>query len=130
VARARGRGRAIAVAAAIVAALVGGCGHPPSDHTTLSLSDNGRTIALAVGDTLDVELDTVGPFYFGTPIVSSTAVQFVRESDHFADPPNPGGGKTQRYSFEAGSAGYAEITIPRQTAQPDPPGFGITVQVF
>ena len=123
------RGRDRVAAAAMAAILAGACGHS-GDHTTLSLVDNGTTVALSVGDTLDVELATVGPFYFGTPTISSTAVRFLRESDQFANPPNPGGGKTQRYSFEAASAGNTQITIPRQTPQPDPQAFAVTVQVY
>ena len=96
----------------------------------LSASDNGRTVAAEVGANIVVALDAIGPFYFGTPVVSSASVRFVGESDELPSQPNPGGGKTQRYTFEAVATGQAVITIPRDSPVPASSVFAITVQVY
>jgi hypothetical protein len=108
--------------------MVGVCCHSPEDVITLDRSDNGRTVALAVGQEFEIALDSVGPGSFATPIVSSDSVRFLSESvSSPSGPPTPGGGKTQRFRFEAVASGRAELSIPF-----DPTGwsFGMTVQVY
>lgn len=111
------------------AALGQGCDSKPA-RVDVSLADNGRVVAAEVGAKIVVALGVIGPFYFGDPIVSSGAVRFVAKSDEFPSQPNPGGGKTQRYTFEAVSAGEALITIPRDGPFPESSAFRITVQVY
>jgi hypothetical protein len=115
---------------AVAAVLLLPACHPQANRILLSGSDDGRTVAAEVGKEVIVSLDAIGPFYFGTPSVSSASIRFVGESDQFPSPPNPGGGKTQRYTFEAAAVGRAAITIPRQLPVPEPPVFAITVQVY
>lgn len=120
----------LATALATLAAAVALCCHSSANTITLTAADNGRTIMVEVGDKIEVTLEAVGPFYFGSPIVSSMSVRFLGESDQLPNQPNPGGGKTQRYSFEAAAAGRADVTIPRELPTPEPPTFRITAQVY
>ena len=97
--------------------------------TTVDLTnaDNGRSLAVLVGDEIDVTLQTIGPGSYGTPVLSSRAVRFVGESS--PGPQNPGGPR-QLFRFEAVATGRAEITIPHVDGFPearDP--FGVTVEV-
>jgi hypothetical protein len=115
---------------AAAAVLLGLCCHSQADRVLVTASDNGRTVTARVGDTIEVALDAIGPFYFGTPVVSSMSVVFRGESDELPAQPNPGGGKTQRYTFEAVAVGRAEITIPRELPVAEPPVFVVTVQVY
>jgi hypothetical protein len=115
---------------AAAAVLLGLCCHSQANRILLTASDNGRTVTAQVGDKIEVALETIGPFYVGSPVVSSTSVRFLSESDEFPSRPNPGGSKTQRYTFEAVVVGRAEITIPRALPVPEPPVFAITVQVY
>ena len=115
---------------AVAAVLIGLSCHSQANRVLVTASDNGRTVTAQVGDTIDVALEAIGPFYFGTPVVSSMSVRFLSESDEFPALLNPGGGKTQRYTFEAAAVGRAVITIPRELPVPEPPVFVITVQVY
>jgi hypothetical protein len=120
--------RALVGTAALVVAMVGVCCHSSEDGIVFDRSDSGRTVALAVGQEFEIALDSVGPGGFATPIVSSESVRFLRESVSApSGPPTPGGGKTQRFQFEAVASGRAEVSIPF-----DPSGwtFGMTVQVY
>jgi len=116
----------------LVGGLLGLSCHQGNDRIRLTDSDDGRTIVVRVGDEFDIALEVpVGPAYYGTPAVSSQSVRFLGEFDELPGPPaNPGGGKTQRYEFEAVVAGQAGITIQRALPVPDPPTFRITVRVY
>jgi len=90
--------------------------------------DAGRRLTAAVGDTIEVTLQTIGPGHYGSPVLSSGSVVFLGESS--AGPPIPAG-PTQLYRFEAAS-GLADITIahtgdPREG--PAIPPFVLTVGV-
>jgi hypothetical protein len=111
--------------AAAVVLLGQGCHSQPGDMF-LSMSDNGRTVTAQVGDTIVVVLKVVGPSYFGIPVLSSASVIFLGEADQFLSQANPGGGKTQRYTFWAVAPGQTEIRIPRDQPAPQ---FAVTVQV-
>jgi hypothetical protein len=119
--------------AAGVGALLGfGC-HSSSDRINLSNSDSGRNLAVAVGDEIDVTLQTIGPGEFGSPVLSSGSLRFLGESSPGA--PNPGGAR-QLFRFEAAASGRAEVTIPHSRASPEGSGlwpavapFSITVEV-
>jgi hypothetical protein len=108
--------------------MVGVCCHSSEDLITFDRSDDGRTVALAVGQEFEIALDSVGPGSFATPIVSSESVRFLSESDSSpSGPATPGGGKTQRFRFEAVSSGRAEVSIPFDLTGWT---FGMTVQVY
>jgi hypothetical protein len=117
------------VGVVLVSVLSASC-HASYDTITLSLPDNGRTVVAAVGDRIEVILGVVGPFYFGSPAISSASVRLVSQSDEFPSQPNPGGGKTQRYVFEAMTVGLADVAIPRDLPAPEGQAFRITVQVY
>jgi hypothetical protein len=98
------------------------------ERITFGNSDNGKTVSVQAGQQFDVSLGTVGPAYFvAPPTISSTFVRFLSESDH-TGAPTPGGYTTQTFTFEAVSAGQADIVIGRGTAELD--GFSLTVQVY
>lgn len=51
------------------------CGHE-EHRIRLTNADNGRTVVVRAGDAFDVALEVpVGPFYYGTPVVSSESVR-------------------------------------------------------
>ena len=114
--------------AGVAVLLVGLCCHSSEQLITLDRSDNGRTVAVEVGDQFEVALESVGPGRFASPVVSSGSVRFLSESESSpSGPSTPGGGKTQKFRFEAFAPGRSEIAIPF-----DPTGwtFAFTVQVY
>ena len=117
----------LAATAALGAVLFAlGCGLA---HTRVSLTnaDDGRTIAVLVGDEIEITLQTIGPGEYGTPVVSSGSIRFQGESS--PGPQNPGGLR-QLFRFEAVAAGRAEITIPHMNGFPVPRApFAIAVEV-
>ena len=109
--------------------LADGCG---SSHDVVNLqnSDSGRSMAVAVGDEVDVTLQTIGPGQYGTPSLSSSSVKFVGVSSVGA--PNPGGPK-QLFRFAATGAGRALLTIPHEGDLPEAttvPPFVLTIDVY
>jgi hypothetical protein len=114
--------------ASAVAALLAGCGSSEGRTLSLSNADSGGTVVAAVGDRIEVTLQTIGPGQYGTPISSSVSVSFLGESS--AGPPNPGGVR-QLYRFEAVASGRADITIPHSGGLPQNPrpAFAIRVEV-
>jgi hypothetical protein len=85
--------------------------------------DSGRTLSVAVGDEIDITLQTI-PGYgrYATPDISSRSLVFLGVSD---GPVNPGG-PIQLYRFEAAAPGTAVVSIPHTT---DRAPFGVTVNV-
>jgi hypothetical protein len=111
---------------AVLAAI--GCS---SGSQTISLgnADSGRTVVAAVGDTIEVILQTIGPGQYGIPSSSSVSVRFLGESSPPGQP-NPGGVR-QLYRFEAIATGRADINIPHSGSVPQNPmsPFSITIEV-
>ena len=107
-----------------------GCGS--SGHQTISLSnaDSGSTVVAAVGDKIELTLQTIGPGQYGTPSSSSVSVSFLGESSPPGQP-NPGGVR-QLYRFAVVASGRADITIPHSGSPPQNPrpAFAITVEVL
>src|SRR5262245_34981303 len=99
---------AFALGTAVLPAI--GCDSTGSQTISLSNADSGRTVVAAVGDKIEVTLQTIGPGQYGTPNASSVSVMFLGESSPPGQP-NPGGVR-QLYRFEAVSPGRADITIP------------------
>ena len=116
-----------------MAALPGlGC-HSSGDRIRLSNSDSGRSVAAAVGDEIDITLQTIGPGQFGSPVLSSSSVRFLGESSPYA--PNPGGAR-QLFRFEAAASGRSDVTIPHTRGSSEEPvlwppvaPFSVTVEV-
>ena len=103
-----------------------GCGSPsrPSGHElSLDNGDNGRVLAVRLGDEIHVTLQTIGPGEYELPNVSSSAVAFLGVS--ILTPPNPGGPR-QLFQFRVAAVGHADISI-AHTGQN--PRFGITLEV-
>ena len=106
-----------------------GCGSSANQTISLDDADAGRSVAAAVGDKIEVTLQTIGPGQYGDPILSSGSVKFLGESS--AGAPNPGGPR-QLYQFEAVASGRADISIPHTGELPEGPvipAFAITVEV-
>lgn len=89
---------------------------------SLTRANSGQHVSATVGQTIQVDLESLAGAGYGLPQVSSPHVQY-RNSVR-AMPPNPGG-SLPIFVFEAVSAGEAEIRIPRG----DLPGFAVTVEV-
>jgi hypothetical protein len=106
-----------------------GCGSSGSETISLNNADSGRTVVAAVGDKVEVTLQTVGPGQYGIPTSSSASVIFLGESSPPGQP-NPGGVR-QLYRFEAVASGRADISIPQSGGPPQGPrpAFAITVEV-
>jgi hypothetical protein len=104
--------------------------HSSGSRVSLTNSDNGRSLAVAVGDEIDVTLQTIGPGQYGKPAVSSGSVRFLGGSSPGA--PNPFGAR-QPLRFEVVAAGRADVTILHTDELPDgpaTPAFEITIQVY
>jgi hypothetical protein len=89
----------------------------PNNLVSLTNTDDGRSIAVLVGDEIDITLQTIGPGEYGTPVLSSGSVRFLGESS--PGPQNPGGVR-QLFRFEAVAVGRAEITTPHMDGFPAP----------
>src|SRR5205809_3655286 len=76
---------------------------------SLNFTNNRQHLAATVGQQIEITLGTVGPKQYGTPQVSSPAIQL--ESVALAWPPNPGG-PTYVYIFEATAEGEVQVKIP------------------
>jgi hypothetical protein len=89
---------------------------------SLTRANSGEHVSATVGQTIQVDLESLAGAGYGLPQVSSACVQY-RNSVR-AMPPHPGG-SLPIFVFEAVSVGEAEIRIPRG----DSPGFAVTVEV-
>ncbi len=121
------RSRAVVAGVAAAVALGLGCGSS-RPVTIFDRSFDGKTAGVAAGDEFEIDLDSVGPGRFAAPTASSGCVRFLSESESSCSGQcTPGGGKTQRFRFEAVESGRADIDIPF-----DPTGwtFGMTVLVY
>jgi hypothetical protein len=120
--------RLFSATAGVVSVLLAlGC-HSSSSRISLDNSDDGRSIAVRVGDEIDITLQTIGPGEYGTPLLSSGAIRFLGESS--AGPANPGGPR-QLFRFEGREAGRADLAIPHTGENPfSIAPFRITVDVY
>ena len=94
----------------------------------LSVEDSGRQVAAAVGQKIEITLQTIGPgSYEETPQISSPAIRF--ENVHLRWPVNPGG-PTQVYVFRAAAKGKAEIQMRHINSEPNMTRtFVVTIEV-
>jgi hypothetical protein len=97
---------------------------------SLSFANNGQRVSTRVGEQVEISLGTIGPRQYGTPEVSSPALQLVSTAED--GPPNPGGPRFV-YIFEARVEGEARVTVPvinaEQTPYTNDITFSITVSV-
>jgi hypothetical protein len=92
----------------------GASGAPTSPEVIpLTMEDLEKTVSAALGQEIDVTLQTIGPGQFAAPELSSSAVEFIEMS--FPPNQNPGG-PTQLYRFNAVSSGTVVITIKHTVA--------------
>jgi len=83
--------------------------NPGGGTSVLQSDQNGQTIAVRVGQEVDIKLGTVGPGqYDSLPELSSGAVRFIDAS--FVGPAVPAGPR-QLFRFAAQRAGVAIITF-------------------
>jgi hypothetical protein len=83
----------------------------PGHVLSLDNRNSGQRVTAAVGQPIQITLQTIGPGQYVSPQISSPAIRFV--SAGFAEKPNPGGPR-QIYRFRAGSEGEAHISIPHE----------------
>lgn len=76
---------------------------------SLSFANNGQHVSVRRGQQIEISLGTVGPRQYGTPEISSPALQLVSTALDW--PPNPGGPRFV-YIFEAVAEGEARVTVP------------------
>ena len=89
--------------------------------------DSGRAVPAAVGQQIQVTLQTIGPGNYGDPQISASTVRFLDMT--YSKQPNPGG-PIQFYRFEATRVGRADISIPHEGGFPVPrEPFMLTVAV-
>lgn len=119
--------RRVRATAAVAASLLTlGC-NLLNTRVSLTNADHGRSLAVLVGDKIEITLRTIGPGEYGTPVLSSGSIRFL--SMDYPRLQNPGG-PTQVYRFEAVAVGRAEITIPHEGGFPSPrDAFAITAEV-
>ncbi len=92
-----------------------------SDGAALDLSTAGT---VSVGRKLSVTLQTIGPGSYGTPEISSDAVEFLEMT--FPELQNPGG-PMQVYEFRAAAPGPADVVIPH-SVRAEPYEASVTVR--
>ena len=103
----------------------------------LKNKNTGQHVAAAVGQPIQITLQTIGPGEYDSPQISSSAIRF--ESVAFAKEPIPAG-PTQIYRFRAVSEGEAQVKIPHviqiQSSVPvgpitdANPIFAVTIRVY
>jgi hypothetical protein len=72
------RGRiALAWVCGMALLAVSGCGSSGKQTLRLGNGDGGRRLIAAVGDTIEVTLQTIGPGHYGSPVLSSGSVVFL-----------------------------------------------------
>jgi hypothetical protein len=98
-----------------------------TSETRISLNeaDSGRTVAVGVGDAIEVTLGTVGPGQYGDPQVSAPAIRFVQMTFVGATP----GGPTQLFRFEAATRGQASVVITQEGTSGPSRTFSLQVDV-
>lgn len=104
-----------------------------SEQPVLSLdfTNNRQRLATRVGQQIEISLGTVGPRQYGTPEISSQAIQL--ESIALDWPPNPGGPRFV-YIFEAISEGDGQVHVPIINSMDNPDlakrlDFSVTIRV-
>ncbi|HKW26550.1 MAG TPA: hypothetical protein VJN48_12245 [Terriglobales bacterium] len=92
---------------------------------SLSFANNGQHVSARVGQQIEISLGTVGPRQYGTPEISSPALQLVSTAQ---GPRNPGG-LWFVYIFQAVAEGEARVTVPVINAEQPPYTNDITFSI-
>ena len=88
-----------------------------------------------IGQAIQIRLQTIGPGYYGTPEISSSAVRFESETSPKEVIP---AGPTQVYRFLAASEGEAQLKIlhilrvahSNGVVKDSTPTFAVTIRVY
>jgi len=103
----------------------------PAGVLSLSFANNGQHVSARVGQQIEISLGTVGPRQYGTPEISSPALQLVSTALDW--PANPGG-LSLVYIFQAVAEGEARVTVPvinvEQTPYTNDITFRVTISVM
>ncbi len=100
-----GPGLHVSYRIAVGLVLVSGCRSSPLAVRT----GDSQTVNVAVGQELDVVLQTVGPGeYRSPPTISTGALRFINVA--YVNPPIPAG-VTQRFRFEGAAPGQAMVVF-------------------
>src|SRR5690349_20512887 len=103
----------------------------PAGVLSLSFANNGQHVSARVGQQIEISLGTVGPRQYGTPEISSPALQLVSTALDW--PPNPGG-PSFVYIFQAVAEGEARVTVRvinvEQTPYTNDITFRVTISVM
>lgn len=94
----------------------------PPPVLSLTRANNGQRVTATVGQTIQVDVQSLGSAEYESPQVSSPNVRYLNSVR--AMPPNPGGA-IPIFVFEAVSEGETEIRIPRREST----GFAVTIEV-
>ncbi len=71
-------------------------------------SNNGQTVMIKVGDTIDITLQAIGPGSYGLPEINGNAIGFIYDST--VSPYLPAG-PTQKYGFVGIKVGNSSISV-------------------
>ncbi|HTM40312.1 MAG TPA: hypothetical protein VL177_05350, partial [Terriglobales bacterium] len=82
---------------------------------SLSFANNGQHVSARVGQQIEISLGTVGPRQYGTPEISSPALQLVSTALDW--PPTPAGPGFV-YILEAVTEGEAQVKVPVMNNDP------------
>jgi hypothetical protein len=93
---------------------------------SLSFANNGQQVSARVGQQIEIRLGSIGPRQYGTPEISSPALQLVSTAQDW--PPNPGG-PSFVYIFETVVEGEVRVTVPVINAEQTPYTNDITFTV-
>lgn len=126
----------IVVASAIVAALLAGCTTAGAGTTKLTAGDAGKTVTIAPGSTLVVELEsnpTTGYDWYVKGAVPSQLTTVAEEYRSEASPGTVGGGGVKTFTFEGADAGSGTLTLvyvrPWESRAVPEQSFSVTVVV-
>jgi len=108
----------------------------PKQHVVyLNAGNNGQNVTARIGQAIQIRLQTIGPGYYGTPEISSSAVRFESETSPKLKIP---AGPTQVYRFLAASEGEAQLKIlhifrvlhSNGAVEDSTPTFAVTIRVY
>ncbi len=102
----------------------------PTNLVNLDATSNGGTIAVGVGDEVDITLASPAPGSYSTTVTLSTDKATILEVTIPAGPPNANG-PTRLYRLRAMSTGTVQVQIPFEpiASGPSRPSFSVTINI-
>ncbi len=102
----------------------------PTNLVNLNATNNGGTIAVAVGDEVDMTLGSPAPGSYSTTVTLSTDKATILEVTIPAGPTNANG-PTRLYRLRATSTGTVQVQIPFEpnASGPSRPSFSVTINI-